>query len=94
MKGYHGRILEVDLSARKMKDMSISEEFFQKYIGGATLAAALVYERLKKGIHPLAPENALVLATGPDTIRAVTHLNVSVAEIDTALALINEILNR
>ena len=67
MRGYHGRILEVDLSARKMNDLPLSEEFLKKYIGGATLAAALVYDRLSKDVSPLAPGNPLVFSTGPLT---------------------------
>lgn len=67
MKGYHGRILEIDLSTRKMADLSLSEDFLKKYIGGATLAAALVYDRMKKRTDPLAPENPLIFATGPFT---------------------------
>ena len=67
MKGYHGRILEIDLSTRKMTDLSLSEDFLKKYIGGATLAAALVYDRMKKRTDPLAPENPLIFSTGPFT---------------------------
>lgn len=67
MKGYHGRILEVDLSTRKMTDLPLSEEFLKKYIGGATLAAALVYDRVNPKTEPLAPENPLVFSTGPFT---------------------------
>ena len=67
MKGYHGRILEIDLSTRKMADLSLSEDFLKKYIGGATLAAALVWDRMKKRTDPLAPENPLIFATGPFT---------------------------
>ncbi|MDI6754054.1 MAG: aldehyde ferredoxin oxidoreductase family protein [Thermodesulfobacteriota bacterium] len=67
MKGYHGRFLEVDLSTRKMTDLTLPEEFLKKYIGGATLAAALIYDRFSKELAPLAPENPLVLATGPFT---------------------------
>jgi aldehyde:ferredoxin oxidoreductase len=67
MKGYHGRLLEVDLSAPKMADLPLTEEMAKKYIGGATLAAALVYDRMGKGAEPLAPENPLVFATGPFT---------------------------
>jgi len=67
MKGYHGRILEIDLSTRKMTDLPLSEDFLKKYIGGATLAAALVYDRQKKGTDPLAPGNPLVMAAGPFT---------------------------
>lgn len=67
MKGYHGRLLEIDLSTRRMTDWPLSEDFLEKYIGGATLAAALVYDRLGKGTDPLAPGNPLVFATGPFT---------------------------
>ena len=67
MKGYHGRILEVDLSTRKMADLSLSEDFLKKYIGGATLAAALVWDRMKERTDPLAPENPLIFSTGPFT---------------------------
>ena len=67
MKGYHGRLLEVDLSARKMADLPLTEEMAKKYIGGATLAAALVYDRMEKGAEPLAPENPLIFSTGPFT---------------------------
>lgn len=67
MYGYHGRFLEVDLSNRTMKDFSISEDFCKKYIGGATMGAALVYDRITPDTDPLSPENPLVLATGPFT---------------------------
>jgi len=67
MKGYHGRLLEVELTARKTADLALPEETAKKYIGGATLAAALVYNRMKKGTGPLDPENPLVFLTGPFT---------------------------
>jgi len=67
MKGYHGRFLEVDLSLRKLSDLPLSEEFLKHYIGGATLSAALIYERLDRVAAPLAPESPLVFSTGPFT---------------------------
>ena len=67
MKGYHGRFLEVDLTNRTTRDLPLSEDFCKKYIGGATMAAALIYERLAPGTDPLAPENPMVMATGPFT---------------------------
>jgi aldehyde:ferredoxin oxidoreductase len=67
MYGYHGRFLEVDLLTRSIKDLSISEEFSRKYIGGATMAAALVYDRITPDTAPLSPENPLVMSTGPFT---------------------------
>ncbi|MGD2125122.1 MAG: aldehyde ferredoxin oxidoreductase family protein [Desulfobacteraceae bacterium] len=67
MCGYHGRFLEVNLSTGSKKDLSISEDFRRKYIGGATMAAALVYDRLTPNTDPLSPENPLVMSTGPFT---------------------------
>ncbi|MCP4755163.1 MAG: aldehyde ferredoxin oxidoreductase family protein [Proteobacteria bacterium] len=67
MYGYHGKFLQVDLSGRKTQEMPLSEEDLKNYIGGATLAAKLIYPRVKKGMVPMEPENPLVFATGPFT---------------------------
>ena len=67
MKGYHGRFLEVDLTGQTTRDHSITEDFCKKYIGGATMAAALIYDRVSPGLDPLSAENPMVMATGPFT---------------------------
>ncbi len=67
MKGYHGRFLEVDLTNRTTKDLPLSEGFCRQYIGGAAMAAALIYDRMPPDMDPLSPENPLVMATGPFT---------------------------
>jgi len=67
MYGYHGRFLDLDLGAGTTKDLPLSEDDLKKYIGGATLAAALVYDRVTPDLDPLSPENPLVFATGPLT---------------------------
>ena len=67
MKGYHGRFLEIDLNTRTTKDLPLTEDFCKKYIGGATMAAALIYERVSPDLDPLSPENPMVMATGPFT---------------------------
>ncbi len=71
MHGYHGRFLKVDLTTLTTEDMSISEDVFRKYIGGATLAAHLIYPFVKKGMDPLAPESPLVFAIGPFTLTSI-----------------------
>jgi aldehyde:ferredoxin oxidoreductase len=71
MNGYHGRILEIDLSDRRLTDLPISEEYVKKYIGGATLAAALVYDRLEEKISGMDSKNPLVFAVGPLTATAL-----------------------
>jgi aldehyde:ferredoxin oxidoreductase len=67
MQGYHGKFLEIDLTHKTTADLPLSEDFFKAYIGGATMAAALVFDRVKAGTDPLSPENAMVMATGPFT---------------------------
>jgi aldehyde:ferredoxin oxidoreductase len=67
MKGYHGRFLDIDLNTRTTKDLPITEDFCKKYIGGATMAAALIYDRLSPEVDPLSPENPMVMASGPFT---------------------------
>ncbi len=67
MYGYHGRFLQVDLSGQKTQEMPLAEEDLKNYIGGATLAAKLIYDRVEKGMDPLAPQSPLVFATGPLT---------------------------
>lgn len=67
MYGYHGRLLEVDLSNGSTRDLPLEEDFCRAYVGGASMAAGLIYERVRPGMHPLAPESPLVMATGPFT---------------------------
>ncbi|NOZ69702.1 MAG: aldehyde ferredoxin oxidoreductase family protein [Deferribacteres bacterium] len=67
MYGYHGRFLKVDLGTETIEDMQLSEDNLKKYIGGATLAAALIYEHIEKDMDPLDPESPLVFSTGPFT---------------------------
>ncbi len=71
MYGYHGCFLKVDLNTLTTEDMPISEETCRKYIGGATLAAHLIYPFVRKGMDPLAPESPLVFATGPLTLTSI-----------------------
>jgi aldehyde:ferredoxin oxidoreductase len=67
MNGYHGRLLAVDLTSRRTQDLEVGEEVFKNFIGGASLAAYLIYDRLKPGLDPLSLESPLVFAAGPFT---------------------------
>jgi len=67
MNGYHGRFLKVDLNGAKTEDMPLVEDDLKKFIGGATLSAKLIYDHVKEGMDPLAPESPLVFSTGPFT---------------------------
>jgi len=67
MKGVCGRLLEIDLSKGKTKDRAISEEMFEKYLGGRGLGARLLFDMLPARTDPLSPENMLFFLTGPLT---------------------------
>ena len=67
MFGYHGRFLDVDLSNGSVGTLELEEDLLKKFIGGASLAARLIYDQVKPGMDPLAPDSPLVFATGPFT---------------------------
>lgn len=67
MNGYHGRILEVNLATGDTKELSLEESFCRSYLGGATMACALLWERMRLDVEPLSPQNPLVMITGPLT---------------------------
>ncbi len=67
MYGYSGRILSVDLSKKQVSVETFDEAFARSYLGGNGFAIRLLYERLARGIDPLAPENMIVFAVGPVT---------------------------
>jgi aldehyde:ferredoxin oxidoreductase len=61
---YWGRILWVDLTNKKFWDEKIEERIYKKYLGGYGLALKLSFERQKKGVDSLAPENILSFTPG------------------------------
>ena len=62
--GVRNRVLEIDLSKRDFKEIGITEEDRQNYLGGKGLALKLLYDRLKPGIDPLGEENIFIVTTG------------------------------
>ena len=65
MAGFEGNIIQIDLSARKIKTRSIPPEVIEDFIGGSGLTARLLYDRLDQDVDPLGPENPLLFMTGP-----------------------------
>ena len=64
--GYHGVILDVDLSTKKVSKISLTKEDARNFIGGRGLGMKLLADRLKKpGVDPLSPENPLLFMPGP-----------------------------
>jgi aldehyde:ferredoxin oxidoreductase len=65
IKGYAGRVLEVDLARRSFAFKPLDEEIARLYIGGKGYGTRLLYDRTEAGTDPLGPGNPLIFATGP-----------------------------
>ncbi len=65
IKGYAGRILEVDLADRSFAFKPLDEDIARLYLGGKGYGTRLLYDMTEPGIDPLGPENPLIFATGP-----------------------------
>ncbi|MEM2956660.1 MAG: aldehyde ferredoxin oxidoreductase family protein [Candidatus Pacearchaeota archaeon] len=64
--GYHGVILNIDLSTGKIEKTSIPEDDLIKFVGGRGLGVKVLWNHLKKpGVDPLSPENPLIFMIGP-----------------------------
>ncbi len=63
--GYHGKILEVDLSDGKIETVPLDPEQAADYLGGRGLAARVFYDRINPRCDALGPDNVFVIATSP-----------------------------
>jgi len=64
-KGYHGKILEVDLSRGRVETTDLDPDLIRDYIGGRGLAAKLFFDRVDPKCDPLGPGNVVVIAASP-----------------------------
>lgn len=67
MFGYNGKIVQIDLSRRKINVLPLDEKVLRVYIGGSGLAAKIIYEQTSPQTGPLDPQNLLFFMTGPFT---------------------------
>ena len=64
--GYHGNVLDINLTTGKTEKKNISPEDIKNFIGGRGLGIKLLWDRLNKpGIDPLSPENPLIFMSAP-----------------------------
>ena len=60
-------ILTIDLTNRLVDEMEIPKGWNEKFLGGASLAARILYDKLTPGLDPLSSEAPLLFITGPLT---------------------------
>lgn len=58
-------ILKINLSANTFESFTIPAEFERDFLGGASLAARLLYDWLTPELDPLSPESPLLILNGP-----------------------------
>jgi aldehyde:ferredoxin oxidoreductase len=65
------QILRVNLTERKMSTEVLDEGLIRKFLGGAGLAAKILWDETKADTDPLSDENVLVFGCGPVTATPV-----------------------
>ena len=65
MKGYMGKVLDVDLSTGSVGHSNLEQDMLRQFIGGGGLAAKLFLDRVPPDVEPLSGENVLFIMTGP-----------------------------
>ena len=71
MFGYQGKLLRVNLTTCQIASEAIEENLLRQYVGGAGMAARIVFDETTPETDPLGPENVLVAFSGPFTGTAV-----------------------
>jgi aldehyde:ferredoxin oxidoreductase len=60
-------VLKIDLTTGVTEELHIPEQWQKDYLGGASLAARILYSSLTKELDPLSPEAPLLFMMGPLT---------------------------
>jgi aldehyde:ferredoxin oxidoreductase len=65
ISGYHGRVLEIDLTAGTVRQKSLDHGIALDYLGGRGLGTRILYDTIDPACDPLGPDNAFVIAASP-----------------------------
>ncbi len=66
--GYHGQLLEIDLTARSVKTVDLDPKLVRDYIGGRALGSKMLLDAYGTNwgkVDPFSPDALLVVMTGP-----------------------------
>jgi len=67
LKGWHGKILRVNLTTGDISTETIDPNIAKDYLGGRGWAIRYLYDEVDPRVDPLSPENKMIFATGPLT---------------------------
>mgnify|MGYP000035215185 CR=1 FL=1 len=68
--GYHGKLIDIDLTTENVKIININNKIFRRFLGGRGLATWILWKEIGARwdeIDPLSPENLFLVLTGPMT---------------------------
>ncbi|MHA1744426.1 MAG: aldehyde ferredoxin oxidoreductase family protein [Promethearchaeota archaeon] len=65
IKGFTGKILEIDLSTKTSKTTPLDEHLAEQFLGGAGYACASLISEITKDTDPLGPDNVMFMMSGP-----------------------------
>lgn len=63
--GWKGKILRVDLAAKRTAKEDLPEEWMRKYIGCRGINTIILYNEVGPDVDPFGPDNKLIFGTGP-----------------------------
>ncbi len=68
MFGWAGKILDVDLTNRKVEDRPLTKSLLADYLGGRGINMKIMWDMVgAEQISPLSPDNVQIIGTGPLT---------------------------
>lgn len=67
MKGWNGKILDIHLQDKTVKELPLDETIARLFLGGRGLGARLLWDLVGPNVDPLSSQNVLIFATGPLT---------------------------
>ncbi|MEM0245796.1 MAG: aldehyde ferredoxin oxidoreductase N-terminal domain-containing protein, partial [Thermoplasmata archaeon] len=64
MFGYFGKILDIDLTTGKIRDIDVPDDVYRKFLGGYGLGVWYIYKNMAPFTDPLSPGNYLGFLPG------------------------------
>jgi aldehyde:ferredoxin oxidoreductase len=65
MYGFHGRLLQIDLTSGQSSWRELEESRLRAFLGGLGLGTSLLYEYAPAGVEPFSPDNPLIFTSAP-----------------------------
>jgi aldehyde:ferredoxin oxidoreductase len=65
MYGFHGRLLQIDLTSSQSLWRELEESRLRAFLGGLGLGTSLLYDYAPPGVAPFSPDNPLIFTSAP-----------------------------